>query len=512
VTWSRETSSGYETAKIRFELVQYTRGRGLDLGCGPAKGFPHFIGVDNNVDEQLFGHRATGADVIVPTCEKLDLFASDSMDFVFSSHLLEHIQDYKAALSEWWRVVKVGGHLVLYLPHKQFYPNVGQEGANPDHKHDFMPSDIVDAMKALGGWELLRNEDRNAGAEYSFFQVFRKRADLQQVYSLPKRPKKAAAVVRYGGIGDMLQAASVLPGLKAQGYHITFYTHPFGQEIVKHDPNIDAFYIQDTDQVPNAALGEFFKHEAKKYDRFVNLCESVEGNLLALPGRSNYEWPHDVRGAYFSRNYLEFTHDLAGVPHRFKHAFHPTKEETARAKNFANKHGRFIAWSLSGSSLHKAWPYTDAVIARLLLADPDIKVALMGDATCQILEQGWENEPRVIRMCGRLPIRDSLTLIEHAVAVVGPETGLLNAAGMLDVPKALMLSHSSRENLPKHWKATTVLEPKNVPCFPCHRMHYGWDNCKKDEETHAAMCQARITPDQVWAALCEVLQWQQAAA
>jgi len=512
VTWSRETSSGYETAKVRWELVQYTRGRGLDLGCGSDKGFPHFIGLDSNKDERLFGHRATGADMIVPTCEKLEMFADASMDFVFSSHLLEHIEDHRAALAEWWRVVKVGGHLVLYLPHKNFYPNIGQPGSNPDHVHDFLPADIIDAMRGVGGWELLRNEDRNGGDEYSFFQVYRKRSDMQHVYSLPKKPHKSAAVVRYGGIGDMLQAASVLPGLKAQGYHVTFYTAPLGEEILKNDPNVDAFYVQDTDQVPNAALGDFFKHEAKKYDKWVNLCESVEGSLLALPDRASYSWSHDVRQSYFGRNYLEFTHDLAGVPHKFRHAFHATPQERDRAKKFANTHGRFVAWSMSGSSVHKSWPHTDAIIARLLLTDPDIKIVMLGDATCQMLEAGWENEPRVIRLCGRLPIRDSLALIEYASVVIGPETGLLNAAGMLDVPKVLMLSHSSHENLSKHWKNVTVLEPKNVPCFPCHRMHFGWDTCKRDNETGAAMCQARISPNQVWDVLCEVLQWQRVAA
>ena len=31
---------------------------------------------------------------------------------------------------------------------------------------------------------------------------------------------------------------------------------PRGAEVAKHDPNIDAFLIQDVDQVPNERLGE----------------------------------------------------------------------------------------------------------------------------------------------------------------------------------------------------------------------------------------------------------------
>lgn len=506
MVWRATDPEGSESMKIVWELVPYTNGRGLDLGCGPSKAFPHFIGVDNNKDEALFGIRAKEADIIVPTCERLDMFASDSMDFVFSSHLLEHIKDHKAALREWWRVIKVGGHLVIYLPHKALYPNIGTEGANPDHVHDFVPSDIVDAMKDCGGWDLLRNEDRADGTEYSFFQVYRKRSDAMQVYSLPKRPEKCAAVVRYGGIGDMIQAASVFPLLKEQGYHVTVYTTDIGKEVLQNDPNIDAFYIQGRDQVPNAALWHFWANEQKKYDKWVNLCESVEATLLALPDRSVYHWSHEARHSLMNRNYLEMTHDIAQVPHKYGARFYPTVQEQEWAKHErAAIKGRLICWSLSGSSVHKAWPWTDQVIARLLLQYPDVHIMLMGDATCQMLESGWQNEPRVLCRSGVYSIRQSLTIAPLADIVIGPETGLLNAVGMLPVPKVVMMSHSSRENLTKHWKNTIALTPAGLDCYPCHKMHYGWSGCRRNPDSAAAQCQHDISTDQVWQVLTRQL-------
>lgn len=499
MTWRIDGPTGAESAKIRWELVPYTSGRGLDLGCGAWKAFRHFIGLDSNVDEKLFGMRATAADMIVPTCERLDLFADASMDFVFSSHLLEHIEDHRAALAEWWRVVKVGGYLVLYLPHRDHYPNVGTYGANPDHKHDFLPDDILDAMRGVGGWDLLRNEERSGGDEYSFFQVFRKRDDVKQVYSLPVRPKKAAAVVRYGGIGDMIQTSSLFPLLKAQGYHVTVHTSNVGYEVMRNDPHVDAFYVQDTDQVENADLPYFWAHEADKVDKWINLSESVEGSLLALPGRMPYQWSHEARHKVFNVNYAELTHDLAGVQHKFDAKFYPTEDERAWAKaERAKIRGRVICWSLSGSSVHKAWPWTDTVLARLMVKHPDMHVVLMGDATCQLLEQGWENEPRIIFRSGKWTIRESLSFVEQADMVIGPETGLLNAAGMLPMPKIVMLSHSSRENLTKHWNNTVAIEPRGVSCFPCHKLHYGWAGCRRNDESGAAECQHAISADQVW--------------
>lgn len=44
-------------------------------------------------------------------------FSSESLDFLVSSHVLEHCPDTLAALEEWLRVLKRGGRLVLRLPH-----------------------------------------------------------------------------------------------------------------------------------------------------------------------------------------------------------------------------------------------------------------------------------------------------------------------------------------------------------------------------------------------------------
>jgi SAM-dependent methyltransferase len=48
-------------------------------------------------------------------------FDDESQDTVHSSHCLEHIPDYRAALAEWFRVLKVGGYLVLTVPHRWLY-------------------------------------------------------------------------------------------------------------------------------------------------------------------------------------------------------------------------------------------------------------------------------------------------------------------------------------------------------------------------------------------------------
>lgn len=526
MTWRLNDPQGQENLKIKYDIVPYTRGRGLDVGCGGSKTYAHMIGVDNLHHAIEFGWDMH-PDVVVQDACDLGIFASESMDFVFSSHLLEHIQLAPVALSEWWRLIKPGGYLVLYLPDDALYPKCGTEGANPDHKHDLNRTKVVDWMKEVGSWDLLVNEQRNTdngpgeyGNEYSFYQVYQKREDLQANVSdiqphlftcIQPRPKKTACVVRYGGFGDMIQASSVLPPLKEQGYHVTVMTTPRGQEMLKANPYVDDFVIQDTDQVPNNELVGYWAAWRKRFDRFINLSESVEGSLLAMPGRTAYYWPVEARRAMLDVNYLEMTHEIAQVPkgEYFAHFF-PTAEEmdwSDQMRETVNPgHKPLIVWSLAGSSVHKTWPWLDTVLARLML-DTECLVVLVGDEYCQILEQGWKNEPRVIRASGIWDIRQSITFAQrHADLVIGTETGLLNAVGLEDVHKIVTLSHSSDNNLTKHWENVIALTPdaKQVPCFPCHQMHYGFTNCRMDEETHCAMCQVKISPDSMWMA---IIRW-----
>lgn len=495
--WRETDPQGNEAAKIRWELVEYTSGRGLDLGCGQFKAFPHFIGVDN-------GHHwgMKGVDVHVDTCEDLSIFSSKSMDFVFSSHLIEHIQDTEKTLKEWYRVIKNNGYLIIYAPHKELYPNVGEKGANPDHKHDFMPEDIEDVMKKVGGWDLIRNETRSQDREYSFLQVYKKLEGDEHAMSYKETPPaKKAAVVRYGAFGDLIQASSVFALLKKQGYHVTLYTTGGGYQVAKNDPNVDKFVVQGKDQVPNPALPEFWGAISKKYDKFVNLSESVEGSLLAIAGRTAHGWPHKLRHKMLDVNYNEMAHDLAELPYEFKQKFYATEDEKRLAKKAKEDiGGTVILWSLAGSAVHKTWPYLDSAIARILLQHKDAKIVLVGDELCKLLESGWEKEPRVICKSGEWTIRQSLAFAQVADIVIGPETGVMNAVGMEGMPKVIMLSHSSQENLTKYWRNTISLKPK-TSCYPCHMMHYNFDHCKRDEETGCAKCQADLTPDEVYSAI-----------
>jgi SAM-dependent methyltransferase len=130
-----------ETHKARTRRTRegffdaYCRGRGLDIGYGGDPVTPGVVGWDfEHGDAQLL--------------QGLD---AASFDFVYSSHLLEHLPDCALALRNWWRVLKPGGYLILHLPHRDLYEKKPRLPSwfNEDHKHFFLP-DRDDPPDTLG--------------------------------------------------------------------------------------------------------------------------------------------------------------------------------------------------------------------------------------------------------------------------------------------------------------------------------------------------------------------------
>lgn len=54
---------------------------------------------------------------------------------VYSSHILEHIEDYQTALRNWWRILKPSGHLIVIVPSRDLYEKKSQPPSNWNHEH-----------------------------------------------------------------------------------------------------------------------------------------------------------------------------------------------------------------------------------------------------------------------------------------------------------------------------------------------------------------------------------------
>lgn len=317
--------------------------------------------------------------------------------------------------------------------------------------------------------------------------------------------QKTACVVRYGAWGDAVLVAPVLEKLKKDGYHITLNCTERTYDVLKLDPNIDCFVKQRTDEVDVKDLPEYWKLLEPAFDRFINLTGSIEGSLLVYPGQPDYLLDRDSRHAKCNANYNDHTMACAGYPEQRgvipKLYFKAKEEEWAKEEIKATKAKFVVLWTLTGSSIHKIYPYADACIQALVEGLEDAAVILVGEGGCKGLVTP---HPRIFDRCGDFGIRKSFALAKHVSLVVSPETSVVMAAGCFDTPKIVMLSHASEENLTKYWTNTTALFEPKLSCYPCHKLHYERATCNIEEETGAAKCAALLHPERVMNAIEEV--------
>lgn len=499
MTWDINTSCGNETSKIRHLAWYYVHGIGVDVGCGQDKVHPNTIPVDPAMHGSfpVAGMRMEAKDIRV--------FGDGALDYVYSSHYLEHCVDYKATLALWWSKVKVGGHLILYLPHKGMYPNIGQFGANPDHKHDFFPQDIMSAMHEVAladksGFIVVEDEDRGLKNEYSFFQVYMKTNVPEDRHYRPwvqRKPKKSCMIVRYGAYGDMVMMLSLLPPLIAEGYTITVNTGPRGADIIAHDDRIANIIINDIEgPITGGFLEPYIAGMKERYDRVINLTATIEDNILLTPLHPHlYFMPHKTRHTLCNHNYRKWTHDVADVPMGAPPKVILSAHEVAAAAERIAAHtsDKVILVIGRGSAHHKQYKYLAPCITRLV-STYGYTVYIAGDSELQTYVQAvtdacimYGADKGKIHSAIGWSIRDTIAFAHMVDIVFGPETGVLNAVAYEDVVKFVLLSHSSKKNLVEDWKNTLSVEPQNVPCYPCHRLHYGTSACNLDNEG-AAIC------------------------
>lgn len=466
----------------RAFLVPYTRGNGV-LVVDPA-------GEARKPDADARASAERMSKIVWPhwnVSANLAAFAPDALDFAVSA-----FWPMQADPVLTWSRIKVGGCLALWVA-------------------DGIPA--LAAMEDVGtrsgqGWDLVEDDPAPDGR----LLVFRKRADAA-LKAIPWRRKhRSVLVVRLGAIGDQIMASSILPGLKAQGWHVTWNSQPPSVDVLTHEPLIDQFWTQDIGQVPGDLLDAYYKALGTRFDRVINLCESVEALCLALPGRVSYDYDEATRRVLFARNYVETTHLIAQVPFVPRPRFVPTEAEAARAAAIRKEIGRpLVYWAIAGSGVHKVWPYTARAVVRLL-NDTDCAVLVAGSereagATSAIGEAAsiWASPKHAGRIIdgprSGLTLRQSLAMALHSDVVVGPETGALNAVSHEPMPKVLMLSHSTVENLSRDWINTVSLVGEKPPaCYPCHRMHPTWETCNRvtlPSGPGGAACAHAISTEQV---------------
>lgn len=119
----------------------FCEGSGLDIGCSKKEwSFPGSIPIDLDFDDPW------------------DAFnlPDQKYDYIFSSHCLEHLNDWVGALDYWTEHLKDGGVMFLYLPH--YDQKYWRPWNNRKHINVFIPQIIIDYMEDRGYVNILSSE------------------------------------------------------------------------------------------------------------------------------------------------------------------------------------------------------------------------------------------------------------------------------------------------------------------------------------------------------------------
>lgn len=107
----------------------FCSGVGYDIGCNRLEwAFPGAKPIDLLFDDEWDAYN----------------LPEGSVDYIYSSHCLEHLQDWVGALDYWTSKLKRGGILFLYLPH--YNQEYWRPWNNTKHIHMFSPEILRDYM------------------------------------------------------------------------------------------------------------------------------------------------------------------------------------------------------------------------------------------------------------------------------------------------------------------------------------------------------------------------------
>lgn len=132
-----------------------------------------------------FGFRGDRSDAqsVLPGCVGVELgdlgydgvrlgVGGGHFDYVFTSHVFEHLVDPIANLREWYRIVRVGGHIVIIVPHMYLYEKKRERPSrwNEDHKWFFTPGDLLTLVELAlepNSYRVVHLRDNDVGFDYT---------------------------------------------------------------------------------------------------------------------------------------------------------------------------------------------------------------------------------------------------------------------------------------------------------------------------------------------------------
>lgn len=168
-----------ETGKYTHLTQPFLKGNVVDIGSQGWPVVPWAIQVE--LPEKEYAHYTSGKVLDQAGVWRGDgrvlPFKDGMLDGVYSSHLLEDFNPWAPVLTEWIRVLKPGGHLVILVPEEDLWNHAVANGQPPNdaHKHCGRVGELTREVKRIAPFEVLEDRLTNCHPfDYSILFVGRK--------------------------------------------------------------------------------------------------------------------------------------------------------------------------------------------------------------------------------------------------------------------------------------------------------------------------------------------------
>lgn len=303
--------------------------------------------------------------------------------------------------------------------------------------------------------------------------------------------KPKLLLIAYRAFGDWIYSVPILPFL-FEKYDVHLECNQKVHSLVYDDSRFSGITVFNDTAFVKKAMDDsgFDKDEAMKKhlqyvcdevkpDRIINLSFSHENKTVASREQEEFFATQDERKEIFGKwDYYESVFDHVGLekPDKLKlDTMYFSDEQMAYGERWRSRHltDFLVVIPMLGSTMQKFYPYMDDVVYHIVNTYPNAHVYILGEKG--IMSESY-GHGRVHDLTGQLSIKQAILMTRYADYVIGPETGLVVAAGMWGTPKTMLCNtsgvhqvaavHENDHSLQSNWK-----------CSPCHKGIYTENDC-----------------------------------
>ena len=287
---------------------------------------------------------------------------------------------------------------------------------------------------------------------------------------------------RYGAYGDHIFMSAILPFLFEKYRHVLLETNGKGMEIFQDDKRFahismfEPFNISD-----EMRLEVVGKHWQKILDRypdydFLNVWGAMEGTGIIWEEHSDAYLPREEKKRRYGVNFHEEHFRMANlkIPEGWmatdEMRFSDEWEEWAQNWRKENEDYFIMMVPIAGSTPQKVFPTWLASYCKYLIDKyPKLKIYLFGDQEAEGEDWHYERTVSWVRSRGKqmMSFKQAMLMTKYSDYVLGPETGLVAAAGMWGIPKTYLVGASEKEQLVKYHRNDHSVQSL-APCSPCY--------------------------------------------